>query len=101
MLKKEVKKILQRYVCRVVTYDKEVDDQQLEWILCQHDKQVSASVQLLQVKAVILFQESKSDFKALHDWVQKFLKGHALVLRAKMSVTETPCSFGNKFPRVC
>ncbi len=73
---------------RPVTYEPDIDQQLLAWLLDARDKQLPITTQLLRAKGLEMITPQHPEFKASHGWVQKFKARHLLVLRVKTSLAQ-------------
>ena len=61
---------------RLLSYNEDIEDQLLQWILEARDQQLPIQRKAIQRKALALIQPQKPEFWAWEGWLQKFLNSH-------------------------
>lgn len=73
---------------RKISYPQEVDEDILRWFLEKQDLQLAVSTEMLKQHARVVISQVNTAFKASDGWVQKFMRRHNLVLRARTSMAQ-------------
>ena len=56
-----------------ISYPKEIDDENLEWVLVRWDSHLPVSTDLIKAKALKEITSHNPNFKASNGWLQKFM----------------------------
>ena len=85
---------------RLLSYNEDIEDQLLQWILEARDQQLPIQRKAIQRTALALIQPQKSQFRASEGWLQKFLNRHSLSLRRTTSIQQKlPADLERKLER--
>ena len=73
---------------RKLSYNSKLDEDILQWLMEKREKEIAVSRLVLQAHAKSIISKEVPTFKASDCWLQRFMKRHKLVLRARSSLAQ-------------